>query len=115
MTPPRSALLEENDQWYARAGGGELALLNRATLASVQADRDALHAVRTASRAAGDEVAEVAALDALARLAATGGDGPTAAALLAEADDLVSSGPGQAHGDRLDADLARASSRVTGP
>ncbi len=68
------ALLEENERWYDAAGGGDLALLNRVLLASVRGDHVSLLAYLQNARTADDPAAEVAAMDALARLAATAGD-----------------------------------------
>lgn len=79
-------LLEENEQWYAAAGGGDFALLNSCLLAAARDDRVGLTAVLAQARAVSDGEATVHALDALARLAAEAGDLPASRSLLAAAD-----------------------------
>ena len=101
-------LLELNARWYESAGGGDLALVNAAVLASVRDDADRLAAVLERARSESDPEAQLWALDGLARLVAEAGDEPRAAALLHESDALAA---GLAHvvddSDRFDALSAR--------
>ncbi|HEX8509283.1 MAG TPA: BTAD domain-containing putative transcriptional regulator, partial [Propionibacteriaceae bacterium] len=83
-----AVLLEENQRWYAAAGGGDLALLNDGLLASVRDDAAHVAAVLEAARSAQNVEVQVYMLDALARLAADN-DRPTARLLLAEANQLA--------------------------
>jgi predicted ATPase/DNA-binding SARP family transcriptional activator len=96
-------LLEENARWYAAAGGGDGALLNRCVLAAETGDVDALARVLDEAGATGNAEVTVYALDALAASAAGTGDRARADRLLAEADALA---PSVAHlvddADRLD-------------
>ncbi|MGV8848314.1 MAG: BTAD domain-containing putative transcriptional regulator [Propionibacteriaceae bacterium] len=87
------ALLEDNVQWYVSAGGGDLALLNGATLAAVRGDRESLQRILTEAQAVQDAAASVTALDGLARLEASIGERDAAVAYLAEADTLVGGAP----------------------
>ena len=104
------ALLEENDRWYAAAGGGDFALLTHGIVAATNDDLAALEAVLQEARGSGNVEVQVQTLDALARLAASRGDLGQARTLLAEADTLA---PLVAHvldeADRYDADPARRS------
>jgi predicted ATPase/DNA-binding SARP family transcriptional activator len=88
---PSSAteLLEENQRWYAAAGGGDFALLTDTLLAAVRDDPKQLGAALQAARADRNVEVQVLALDALARLAAASGDEAAATSLLAEADTLA--------------------------
>ena len=111
------APLRENLEWYANAGGGDGALLSRCVLAAELDDRDSLEEVLALSRAEGNHVVTVLALDALARLSAEAGDDAHAAVLVAEADALH---PAVVHllddADRSDRTAALASAlRPTGP
>ena len=83
------ALLEENERWYARAGGGDFALLTRCVLAAEHDDGPRLDQVLDEARAARNLEVQVYALDALARMAAAAGDLESAHALLADADGLA--------------------------
>jgi predicted ATPase/DNA-binding SARP family transcriptional activator len=83
------ALLEENQRWYAAAGGGDFALLNDGLLASVRNDAARVAVVLEAARSDTNLEIQVYMLDALARLAAAGNDGSTARLLLAEANQLA--------------------------
>jgi predicted ATPase len=102
------SLLEENQNWYRAAGGGEGALLNRCLLCAENSDRTSLEEVLVEARAAENGEVQVYALDALASAAATRGDRRGAEQLLEEADSLVST---VAHLvdelDRLDKSRAR--------
>jgi predicted ATPase/DNA-binding SARP family transcriptional activator len=102
------ALLEENERWYASAGGGDFALLTHCILAASQDDTAELEAALKEARATGNLEVQVHALDALARLAAVQGDIGSAWSLLSEADKLA---PQVAHvldeQDRLDGNEAR--------
>ena len=104
------ALLEENERWYAAAGGGDFALLSHGIFAAMNDDAVGLEAVLQEARVTGNVEVQVHALDALARLAASRGDADQARTLLAEADTLA---PLVAHlldeADRYDADQARRS------
>jgi hypothetical protein len=91
------APLKENLEWYAKAGGGDGALLSRCVLAAELNDRDSLEDVLSLSRKEDNQLVTVLALDGLARLSAEAGDDAHAAALVAEADALH---PAVAH--RLD-------------
>jgi hypothetical protein len=102
------SLLEENERWYDSAGAGDLALLNATLLASLRDDDVRLQAVLERSRDEHDAVAEVAALDGLARLAARRGDRDAAVSLLDEADAVVSRVPGFDAGSRVDEHGARS-------
>jgi predicted ATPase/DNA-binding SARP family transcriptional activator/tetratricopeptide (TPR) repeat protein len=83
-------LLEENDRWYDRAGGGDGALLNRCLLHAEKGDVPALTGVLDDARAAGNAEVEVYALDALAAAAAAAGDRGRARRLLDAAESLAS-------------------------
>jgi len=103
------ALLVENETWYHRSGGGDGALLSRLLRAAAEeSDAEPIEEALADARRVGDVEAEVLALDALARLAAGGGDDDRARALLRSADDRMT---GAAHvlvdGDRVDAHRAR--------
>ena len=102
------ALLEENERWYASAGGGEFALLTHCMLAAVRDDATELEAVLAQARVDRNVEIQVYALDALARLAAEAGDSRSARSLLTQADRLA---PHVAHvldeDDRLDGTKAR--------
>jgi tetratricopeptide (TPR) repeat protein len=84
------SLLEQNQRWYERAGGGEGALLNRCLLCAETGDEPALEQV-LADTGADEEHNEVRihAMDALAGFAAERGDADRAQGLLAEADALL--------------------------
>jgi predicted ATPase/DNA-binding SARP family transcriptional activator len=100
-------LLEENQHWYAAAGGGDFALLNDGLLAAVHDDGPQLTAVLQAARTAGNIEVQIHALDALARLAAAD-DRSSARLLLAEADQLAPHvGHLLDHNDRYDSNQAR--------
>jgi hypothetical protein len=87
------SLLEENQRWYAAAGGGDGALLNRCVLYAATADASSLRDVLAEATTTGNDEVRVYALDALARLAAP--DEPEhARRLLTEADALA---PALAH------------------
>jgi predicted ATPase/DNA-binding SARP family transcriptional activator len=102
-------LLEVNQRWYAHAGGGEGALLNRCILAAETGDVAALHRALAQARGIANNEVAVLALDALAAVAAAAGDADVADGLLAESDALV---PTVAHLvddlDRHDRNRARA-------
>ena len=102
------SLLEENQRWYDRAGGGEGALLTRCVLSSAVDDEVALEQVLAQASAAENHEVTVYGKDALARLAAERGDLDLARRLLEEADTLA---PAVAHlvdeSDRLDAAMTR--------
>jgi predicted ATPase/DNA-binding SARP family transcriptional activator len=106
-------LLEANDRWYRASGGGDGALLTRALLAALAAERDAaavgdLEAVLGEARRHHDLETQTLALDALARAAAAAGDRALAARLLEEADGLHAQvGHALDDADRLDALAAR--------
>ena len=106
------ALLEENDRWYAAAGGGDFALLNACVLAGMRDDEPTLHTTLDQARATGDLAVQVFAPDALARLRETTSARSAAQTLLAEADGLARQ---VAHliddADRLDATVARGDDR----
>jgi predicted ATPase/DNA-binding SARP family transcriptional activator len=103
-----TALLEENERWYASAGGGDFALLTYCILAAVRDDSAKLEAALKEAHATGNIEVQVHALDALARLAATQGHLESARSLLNEADKLA---PQIVHlldeSDRLDGNEAR--------
>ncbi len=83
------ALLEENERWYASAGGGDYALLSRCILCCEHDDVAGLQEVlRRATEEENHEV-ELFALDGLARLAADMGDLGSCEDLLARADSLA--------------------------
>ena len=69
-----AGLLEENQRWYAAAGGGDFALLNDGLLASVRNDAAQVAAVLEAARSAENLEVQVYMLDARARLAASDGE-----------------------------------------
>ena len=102
------ALWEENDRWYATAGGGDLALMNRCLLAAARGDRGELTDVLAEAERLSDVESVVCALDGLARSAAADGDLSRARSLLERADARAAT---IAHvldaSDRLDADAAR--------
>ncbi|HYI52901.1 MAG TPA: transcriptional activator domain-containing protein, partial [Microlunatus sp.] len=102
------ALLEENERWYASAGGGEFAQLTHCLLAAVHDDASELETVLEEARVSNNVEVQVCALDALARLAAQAGDSGSARTLLSEADSLALQ---VAHvldeDDRLDGSRAR--------
>ena len=102
------ALWVENDRWYAAAGGGDQALLNRCLLAAARGDRGELTEVLAEAERLSDVESVVCALDGLARSAAADGDLSTARSLLERADARAAT---IAHlldaSDRLDADAAR--------
>ena len=87
-----AALLQENQHWYAAAGGGDLALLNDGLLAAVNNDAARLAAVLEGAREAPNVEVQIHMLDALARLAACDHDRSGARGLLAEADELAAHG-----------------------
>ncbi len=102
------------DTWFARAGGGEGALLAGALVAALAAeagDGEALarlDGLATLTRSEGEHEAELVALDALARHRA-GVDPEAARALLAAADRLAASGlVPVGDGERVDAAVARS-------
>jgi predicted ATPase/DNA-binding SARP family transcriptional activator len=103
-----TALLEENERWYASAGGGEFAELTHCLLAAVHGDATELETVLEQASVSNNVEVQVCALDALARLAAQAGDSGSARTLLSEADRLASQ---VAHvldqDDRLDGSRAR--------
>ena len=102
------ALLEENERWYASAGGGDFALLSRCILAACRDDGPELEEALRAARASGNLEVEVHALDALARLAAASGDVGSATSALAESDQLASqAGHLLDASDRFDGNEAR--------
>ena len=102
------ALLEENERWYASAGGGDYALLSRCVLAACRDDGPELEEALRAARASGNLEVEVHALDALARLAAANGDVGSATLALAESDQLASqAGHLLDASDRFDGNEAR--------
>ena len=78
-------LLEQTDRWYRSAGGGDGVLLVRALLAAVSGSAG-LADVLAEARLAEDREAELVALDALARAAASRDDTATAVRLLEQAD-----------------------------
>ena len=102
------ALLEENQRWYASAGGGDFALLTDCMLAATRDDGDALRSLVDEARLTDNVEVQVFALDALARLAAEDHDLATADELLAASDRLTAL---VAHvvdeDDRIDAAAAR--------
>ena len=102
------ALLEQNQEWYAAAGGGDFALLTDCLLAACRDDSAGLTRALDQARAGGNREVEVSALDALARLAADRGDASAAESRLADADRLA---PEVDHllddRDRVDAAAAR--------
>ncbi|GAA4769395.1 BTAD domain-containing putative transcriptional regulator [Actinomycetospora chibensis] len=107
------ALIEQNDRWYRDAGGGDGALLTRCLLAALAAAEDPetswwlLGGLRTEAREAGDDEAELAAVDALALLTAQRGEAERAADLLADADALAARVHAVIDADRVDAQRAR--------
>ena len=102
------ALLEENERWYASAGGGDFALLSRCILAACRDDGPELEEALRAARAEGNLEVEVHALDALARLAAARDDVGSATSRLAESDQLAArAGHLLDASDRFDANEAR--------
>ena len=84
-----SALLEENQRWYASAGGGDFALLTNTVLAAVRDDTAQLEVALQAAGTDKNLEVQVSALDALARLAAASGDHMCATSLLTKADALA--------------------------
>ena len=102
------ALWQENERWYAAAGGGDQALLNRCLLAAARGDRDELAEVLAEAEQVSDNESLVHALDGLARSAATDADLSLARSLLRRADAQAAT---IAHllddSDRLDAAQAR--------
>ncbi len=107
------ALLEQNDRWYRDAGGGDGALLTRCLLAALTAADDPetswwlFRGLRAEAREAGDDEAELAAVDALALLTAQRGDAERAADLLADAEALTAHVHSVIDADRVDAQRAR--------
>ena len=107
------ALLEQNDRWYRDAGGGDGALLTRRLLAALTAADDPetswwlFRGLRAEAREAGDDEAELAAVDALALLTAQRGDAERAAELLADAEALTAHFHAVIDADRVDAQRAR--------
>ena len=87
------ALLEENDRWYASAGGGDFALLSHGIFAAMIDDEVGLETVLQQARVAGSVEVQVHALDALARLTASRGDIGPARTMLVEADTLAPRSP----------------------
>jgi predicted ATPase/DNA-binding SARP family transcriptional activator len=83
------ALLEENQRWYASAGGGDFALLTDCVLGAERRDEGALLTVLDEARATDNLEVQLFALDALARMAAESGDRTTANELLSESDLLA--------------------------
>lgn len=83
------ALLEENQRWYASAGGGDFALLTDCVLAAARDDGDALRSLLEEARLTDNVEVQVFALDALARRAAEADDRASAAELLATSDRLA--------------------------
>lgn len=83
------ALLQENQRWYASAGGGDFALLTDCVHAAERSDEDALRSVLDEARSVGNQEVQVFALDALARLAAESGDPGNSEGLLAQSDLLA--------------------------
>ena len=102
------ALLEENERWYAAAGGGDFALLNRCLLAAARGEEGELSHVLAEAERSSDGESVVCALDGLARSAAVAGDLSRAASLVERADARAAM---IAHlldpADRLDAQAAR--------
>jgi hypothetical protein len=106
------SLLEENQRWYASAGGGDFALLTDCVLAAERRDEGALRSVLQVARAGGNVEAQVFTLDALARLAAES-DGLTAAGELLAESDLLAAHVSHVvdESDRIDARAARGAAR----
>ncbi len=102
------ALWQENERWYAAAGGGDQALLNRCLLAATRGDQDELSEVLAEAEQSSDVESVVHALDGLARSAAAGADLSLARSLLERADAQAAT---IAHlldaADRIDADEVR--------
>ena len=82
-------LLQENQRWYAAAGGGDFALLHDGLLAAVHDDAAQLRAVLEVARSVQNVEVQVYLLDALARLATADHDRLSARRLFAEADRLA--------------------------
>ena len=83
------ALLEENERWYASAGGGDFALLTHCALCAERSDAAGLERVLADARRTGNLEVQVFALDALALLATHSGDLDSARIHLSEADALA--------------------------
>lgn len=109
------ALWQENERWYAAAGGGDQALLNRCLLAAARGDQDELSEVLTEAEQSSDVESLVHALDGLARSAAAGADLSLARSLLERGDALAAT---IAHlvdaADRIDAEVRRLVSTTAG-
>ena len=106
-------LLDENALWYAGAGGGDFALLNRVVLASLHDDDGDLAAAAAAAEDQDNHEAALFALDALARIHAQRGEAAVATDLLAEADSLRRAvGHVVDENDRVDAEAARSALRA---
>ena len=103
--------------WHRAAGGGEQAALGECLLAAMDAAAGEtpaiarLAALLDAARANGEAHVEVFALDALARVAAAGGDHDSADALCEEADRRMErTAHFIAERDRTDAQAVRQTS-----
>ncbi|GAA2167735.1 putative ATPase [Humibacillus xanthopallidus] len=83
-------LLQANEEWFLRHGGGDRAGVTRALLLSMGDDEQALTALLTRDL---DAAARQVALDALARLAVEAGDGGRARERVREADAVVVPAP----------------------
>ena len=102
------ALLEENEQWYHSAGGGEFALLTSCVLSAERDDPEALERVLGQALATENIEVQLFALDALARLAAERGDIESARSAVATADELAPAlGHAVDESDRIDAASVR--------
>ena len=92
QTAAARAALEAATAWHREAGGGEQAALGECLLAALDAEdgaagaRERLAALLDDARRDGDAPVEIFALDALARLAAEGGDVAAARDLCLQAD-----------------------------
>ena len=112
QTAPARAALESATAWHRATGGGEQAALSECLLAALDAEdgvSGAEHRLATIldeARLNDDAPVEVFALDALARIAATGGDPARASTLSAAADRRMESA------SHFIAELDRTDSRV---
>jgi predicted ATPase/DNA-binding SARP family transcriptional activator len=103
------ALLEENVEWYAGAGGGDHDLVSRIELAAARGDRAGLAEGLVEARAMNDVESIVVALDSLALHAARAGDLPAAAEHLDQSDAVLAAAPYLIdHTARYDGEAARA-------